>query len=893
MRRLSSLLFVLALAGLASASTAAAAEFGFKPGSVGVSETSQLAGAHPDLTVEFEMNSEESGEPVAATGQFRIAMPPGLTGNPNAVPTCSMLQLMSTDVESPNNESSCPVDSQIGVTEVILFNQEGGPQALIEPIYNMEPPGDGSSVARLGFYAKFFPTLINIRVRSEDDYGLTASLEGIGSLIPLLSATTTIWGVPADEGHDPLRITPYEALHCGGAPCTAPGEEPRHSGLVPAPFLSNATQCGLAQSFQLTAVSYSNPSLSASQPAQLPGLTGCEQLGFSPTFSATPTSVEADSPTGLDVELNLPQDEAAKGRATAQLRDAKVVLPEGMTIAAGAADGLEACSAEQAGYRSSAPASCPDGAKIGSAEIDIPALAHPIAGAVYQRTPEPGHLFRIWLVADELGVHLALPGEIELNPRNGQITSVFLETPRAPVRDFQLHFKSGPRAPLATPSSCGAYSTHYEFSPWSGTAAVGGDAPMSISQGCDTGGFKPKLSAGSLDPTAGSYSPFVADVLRRPGEQNLSGVAVTLPRGVLAKPAGLVHCEGAAAETGDCPAASRVGAVDVASGPGSNPLWIPQPGRAATAVYLSGPYAGAPYSLVFKVPAQAGPFDLGTVVVRAAIEVDPDSAQVTVRSNPLPQFLEGVPVSYRTVHVDVDRRRFALNPTNCEQKQTEAHLTSVLGATATATSPYRVLGCGELGFRPQLALRLRGSTRRGGNPALTAVLRARPGDANIARAQVALPRSEFLDQSHIRTICTRVQFAAHACPAASVYGHAKAWTPLLDHPLAGPVYLRSSSHTLPDLVADLNGQIEVVLDGRIDSAKGGIRSTFTAVPDAPVRKFVLAMRGGKRSLLENSTELCATAHRANAVFTGQNGKRIELHPSLRSSCKREARKQRK
>ncbi|HEX4463285.1 MAG TPA: hypothetical protein VH042_01440 [Solirubrobacterales bacterium] len=884
---------VATLALLLPGTALAAGEYGFKPGSVGVSESSQLAGAHPDLTVEFEMNSEESGEPVAATGEFRIAMPAGLTGNPNAVSSCSMLQLMSTDVETPGNEGSCPQDSQVGVTEVILFNQEGGAQSLIEPIFNMEPPGGGDVVARLGFYAKFFPTLINLRVRSESDYGLTASLEGVGSLIPLLSATTTIWGVPADESHDPLRITSYEALHCGGSPCTAPNEEPRHSGLVPAPFLSNPTQCGVPQRFGLTAISYLDPSLSAAQEVQLPGLTGCEKIGFSPSFSATPTSSQADSPTGLDVELGIPQDETAKGRSTSQLRDAKVVLPRGMTIAADAADGLQGCTAEQAGYKSTTTASCPAAAKIGSAEIDVPALAHPIEGAVYQRTPEPGHLFRIWLVADELGVHIALPGEIELDPRTGQVTSLFLETPRDPVRDFKLHFKSGPRAPLATPSSCGTYFTHYELSPWSGTAPASGDASMAIDAGCDTGHFEPRLSAGSIDSSAGSYSPFVTELTRRSGEQNIAGLGVALPRGVLAKAAGVVHCEGAAAEIGNCPAGSQVGTIEVASGPGSNPLWIPQVGKAPTAVYLSGPYQGSPYGLVFKVPAQAGPFDLGTVVVRAGIDVDPESAQVSVRSNPLPQFLEGVPVSYRTIEVDIDRDRFALNPTNCSQKQTEAHLTSAQGAAATATSPYRVLGCGELGFKPKLALKLGGSTRRGGNPALTATLTTRAGDANIARAQVALPRSEFLDQSHIQTICTRVQFAADACPAASVYGRAKAWTPLLDHPLAGPVYLRSSKHTLPDLVADLRGDIEVVLDGRIDSIKGEIRSTFEAVPDAPVTKFVLAMRGGKRSLLENSTDLCAATHRADAAFTGQNGKRTNLHPSLRIACKREARKQRK
>ena len=877
-------LSVLVLAELPAVAMGAG-EFGFRPGSVGVLESSELAGGHPDLTVQFEMNSEGGGEPVATSGEVKIAMPPGLTGNPNAVGQCTLLQLVSTDVQSPASDGSCPQDSQVGITEVILFNQDGGTQSLIEPIYNMEPPADGSAVARLGFYAKFFPTLINIRVRSESDYGLTASLEGIGSLIPLLSAKTTIWGVPADESHDPLRITPHEALACGGSPCTAPGGEPRHSGLLPAPFLSNATQCESPQRFELSAASYAEPAQPVTEVVQLPALTGCGKLGFAPSFTAVPTSREAAMPTGLDVDLQIPQDETVQGRSSSQLRDTTVVLPRGMTLAAGAAGGLGSCSAQQAGLESNRAASCPDAAKVGSAEIDVPALSRPIKGAIYQRTPEPGELFRVWLVADELGIHLALPGRIELDPSSGQITSVFLDTPQAPVRDFQLHFKSGSRAPLANPPSCGTFQTSYEFRPWSGRPATTGLTPMTIDQACATGGFEPRLSAGSTEPTARASAPFVTELTRRSGEQNISGLNVELPRGLLAKLAGVALCEGAAAQNGACPPASRVGTATVASGPGSSPLWIPQPDKAPTAVYLSGPYKGAPFSLVVKVPAQAGPFDLGTVITRAALHVDPETTQVTVRSDALPQFLEGVPTSYRTIHVDVDRPDFTLNPSGCGAKQTSALLTSAEGIVAKAVSSFRIGGCRELPFKPKLALRLKGFTKRAGHPALTATVLPGAGDANIAKAQVALPHSEFLDQGHIRTVCTRVQFAAERCPAASVYGRATAWTPLLDRALTGPVYLRSSSHQLPDLVADLNGQLRVVLDGRIDSVKGGgIRSTFEAVPDAPVRKFVLRMRGGKRGLLENSTNLCAGVHRADVRFTGHNGKSRNFEQVVKASC---------
>lgn len=875
-------LLLLAAAVLAPAASGAS-EFGIRPGSFGVSTSSELAGSHPDLTMEFEINSEESGEPVAPSGEIKIEMPAGLTGNPNSVGQCTLVQLMNTDVESPTNESSCPADSQVGVTEVTLLN-DGSPQFLIEPIFNMAPPGDGSSVARLGFYAKFFPTLVNIRLRSATDYGLTASLEGIGSLIPLLSATTTVWGVPAAEVHDLLRITPYEALHCGGSPCTAPGELPRHSGLVPAPFLSSPTQCETAQRFELTATSYADPAHPSSEAVSLPALSGCGKLAFSPTFTAIPTSSEAASPTGLDADLSIPQDETVKGRSTSQLRDSRVVLPRGMTLSPGAADGLQACTAAQAGYGSVATARCPDAAKVGSAEIDVPALSRTIEGSVYQRAPEPGHLFRIWLVANELGVDLALPGEIELDPASGQVTSLFLDTPQAPVRDFRLHFKSGSRAPLATPSSCGTYATEYEFTPWSGSSPVSGSAPMSIDQGCVTGGFSPALSAGSTDPRAGAFAPFVTRLDRRADEQNLSGISVDLPRGVLAKLAGVQTCTGVAAESGNCPAGSHIGSVNVASGPGSSPLWIPQPGRAPTAVYLSGPYRGGPYGLVIKVPAQAGPFDLGTVVTRAGIYVDPESAQVTVRSDPLPQLLEGVPVSYRTIHVDIDRTHFTLNPTSCAEKRTSALLTSAEGAVAHPSSKFRVAGCGELPFKPRLGLRLDGATRRGGHPALTAVLRPRVGDANIGKARVALPHSEFLDQGNIGTICTRVQFSAGKCPPGSVYGRATAWTPLLDRPLSGPVYLRSSTHELPDLLIDLHGSLHVAVDGRIDSINGGIRTTFAAVPDAPVSKFVLEMQGGRKGLLENSTNLCARANRVSADLTGQNGKKHDFKPVLRVGC---------
>jgi hypothetical protein len=292
------------------------------------------------------------------------------------------------------------------------------------------------------------------------------------------------------------------------------------------------------------------------------------------------------------------------------------------------------------------------------------------------------------------------------------------------------------------------------------------------------------------------------------------------------------------------------------------------------------------------VPAQAGPFDLGTVAVRAAVYLDPTTAQVTIKSDPLPQILEGVPLYYRDLRIEITKPTFTLNPTNCNPKRFESTVVSAQGAIATPSARFQVSDCGELKFNPKLALSLKGGTKRAHYPALRAVLTQKPGQANLARVATTLPHSEFLANEHIRTICTRVQYAAEQCPANAVYGHATAYSPILSKPISGPVYLRSSNHVLPDLVADLGGEIDIDLVGRVDSVNGRIRTTFETVPDAPVSRFVLAMEGGKKSLLVNSTNLCRSVHRAKVAIDGQNGKTADQAPVVRAPCGK-AKKQKK
>ncbi|HYG97479.1 MAG TPA: hypothetical protein VD741_10280, partial [Solirubrobacterales bacterium] len=457
-----------------------------------------------------------------------------------------------------------------------------------------------------------------------------------------------------------------------------------------------------------------------------------------------------------------------------------------------------------------------------------------------------------------------------------------------------VRLKGGPGAVLANPTECGPKSSSAVLTPWSGqSAATTGDSFTIPCPGTDA--FAPTLDAGTVNPLAGEFSPFVARFSRGDAEQMLGKIDLELPPGLLAKVAGVPLCGAAQADAGACASGSRVGTVTVAAGPGSAPYHLQGP------VFLTGPYGGAPYGLAIVVPAKAGPFDLGTVVVRQALAIDPLDAHITARMGEsrvyetdgrlvavvpgaIPPVVGGVPVRLRTVDVALDRPGFTLNPTSCQERRIVAGIVSLAGAQAQPSVRFQVGDCAGLGFGPKLSLRLKGKTNRSAHPALTATLKARPGDANIGRAVVTLPKTQFLEQEHIRTICTRVQYAEGNCPKASIYGYAKAWTPLLDQPLQGPVYLRSSNNTLPDLVADLNGEIEIDLAGRIDSVDSRMRTTFWAVPDAPVSKFVLQMQGGEKGLLVNNTELCAAKPRAKAAFTGHNGKRSVSSPLVKVGC---------
>lgn len=856
--------------------------------SVAAALSTTQAGDHPDVHFDVSIKQDPTSKPnvfglrdsFSPVRNIRFNLPPGLIGDPNVLGTpqqCTTQELVGS--------FGCPNASQVGISTLAVY-QPNANFKLPEPVYMMQPPG-GDVVARLGLVAAVYPTFIDVRIRSEDDYGIVAEVHEASPVAKLVTLETALWGVPADSSHNEERCTPKEVF--GTAACVK--SESRPPGGRALPFMTNPTRCGQSLSMGVNASSWAEEGFDPGKEvsAKFPTITGCDKLPFGPRLSVEPTSHRADSPTGLDITLRLPASDGVKVLEPAQMRNIKITLPAGLAINPAVGEGLATCSADQLHFKQRVASECPNAAKLADTEFDIPVLPRRMKGAIYLREPEPGNPYRIWIVADDLGAHVKLPGQLNVDRSSGQIESVVLDAPQAPLREVKLLFKSGFRAPLVDPPSCGSFFTHYEFTPWSDGPPSVGETQMTIDEGCvGLGAFSPELSAGSIDSSGGKHSPFLFTLTREDGEQNPASLEVTLPRGIAATFTGVGRCLGLAAETGACPADSRIGKVIAAVGAGAAPLWVPQPGKRPSAVYLSGPYRGAPLSIVTVVPRQAGPFDFGDEVVRAAIAVNPVTARATAKTDPLPQIIEGIPIRYRTIHVELDRPGFVLNPTSCAHQETEAAVISSLGAVARPSSPYGATNCAKLGFGPKLGIRLLGGTHRGAHPKLVARLQMPAGSANIDSTSVTLPPSEFIENSHFKTICTRVQFVAKSCPAGSIYGYAVAKTPLLDQPLKGPAYLRSSNHALPDLVLALKGPpslpIEVDLAGRVDTIDGGLRTTFATVPDAPVSEFTLRMQGGKKSLIVNSTNLCASTNRANVQFTGQNGKTRQQRTAVEATA---------
>jgi hypothetical protein len=888
------------------------------------------AGAHPfQLTTTIQLNSgrlhlpngsraKASIDQPALPKNFRFRLPVGLIGNASSLPQCPMASFFEAELSR-----SCGPETAVGNASVTFIEQGVfGLARLAVPLFNL-PPAPGEP-ARFGMVVSEAPVVIDTEVDPDDQYRIIAKVNNASQVVDLLSSTVTLWGTPDDPRHDSSR-----GWNCGYhftevGPCEALAV--RGTGA----FLRQPVSCVTSMDSTVELEPWNSAPGAAVERASTTSskMVGCNQVPFDPQVSVAPTSSATEAPSGLEYRVDMPNAGLKNGEAIAegQAKKVEVTLPEGVTINPSQTDGLEACTPQDYARETfdSAPGDgCPLASKIGEVQVSTPLLKEEAKGAVYVASPFDNpfnSLVALYIVAKipERGILIKQAGSAELNPQTGQIVTTFDDLPQIPFSTFRLRFREGPRAPLVMPAACGDYDITTRFTPWN---AADPDNPQPseiitrttsfrVSHGADGGAcpsgtppFKPGFTAGTENNAAGKYSPLDVRLTRQDGEQEFKTFSLKMPEGVIGKLAGIPFCSDAAIaaarnRTGpkggqeeldhsSCPVASQIGTTLVGAGVG--PTLTYAPGK----LYLAGRYKGSKLSVVAITTAKVGPFDLGNVVIRQGLKVDPDTAQVSTdgaSADPIPHILQGIVVHARDIRINVDRKDFILNPTSCERMKAAASVLGSGNTTADVSSPFQAADCARLGFKPKLSLSLKGGTRRGAHPRLKAVLKARKGDANIGAAVVKLPHSEFLEQGHIRTICTRVQFAAgdgngSRCPKGSVYGRARAISPLLDEPLVGPVYLRSSNHALPDLVAALHSKkVDINLDGRIDAVNGGIRNSFEAVPDAPVTKFVLEMQGGRKGLLVNSTNICQGKHRARASFTGQNGKLHAFNPLLKARC---------
>jgi uncharacterized repeat protein (TIGR01451 family) len=875
------------------------------------------AGSHPfqltttlalDMTLEPRPEQPSVPRPAQLPRDLQVDLPAGLIGNPAAVPACTMSEFTSI-VEFTNR---CPADSAVGAALVTLSgvnNRSPGGRPYIEPVplFNLAPAS--GEPARLGFLAGYIPIVLDTSVRTGGDYGITVRSANILQTAGLISSVLSVWGTPGDSRHDAARgWACLDPLLHAGATCMPDGLS------EPVPFLTLPTRCEGPLQARAEADSWAAPGRApeSAPPAAYTlhdgtgrslGLEGCDRLPFDPSLSVQPQTRAASTPTGLDVRLHVPQQPtlSSSDLAEADVRDTTVALPEGMQISPSSANGLEACSEPQVGFigeggRAFSPTLpepfCADASKVGTVHIRTPLLPDELQGGVYLAAQDAnpfGSLLALYIVAHDpvSGVLVKLAGEVKLDQRSGRILASFDDTPQLPFEDLKLEFFGGARGPVATPAMCGTYETSAALTPWSGSPPVRSSSRFPITSAAGGSActnpepFSPSLSAGSANLQAGAFTPFTMTISRQDGSQNLAGVTLHLPAGLLGMLSSLMPCPEPQASEGACGPASRIGDAVVSAGLGPDPYTI-----AGGKVFLTGPYDGAPYGLSVVVPAKAGPFDLGQEVVRAAIHIDPHTAALTAVSDPLPQMKDGIPFQLKRIDVRIDRPNFLFNPTSCQRRTLTATILGISpngspGPSVAVSTPFALAGCSGLQFRPRFTVLTRGHTSKASGASLHVKVTSGPGQANIAKVRVELPKQLPSRLTTLQKACPADTFDANpaSCPAGSVVGSATALTPALKSPLTGPAYLVShAAAAFPDLVVVLQGEgITLDLIGNTQIKKGITTSTFNAVPDAPFSTFDLVLPQGPHSALgadipaSAKGSLCRQRLVMPTSITGQNG----------------------
>jgi hypothetical protein len=868
------------------------------------------AGSHPyEATFVFDMNEvfrEEAfphkqtagGEPRNLT----FSLPPGFIGDPNAVPKCTHAEY---------NEEACPPASQVGVIAAEApgenyFNSKAGHD--LSPVYNLVPPA--GEPAEFGFQVFEINTQIGTTVRSGSDYGLTSIVNDIPQR-DVVDSMLTLWGQPGDSSHS--------HYHVGGS-----------VNVGHAPFLTLPTSCEAAKDFSLSMNEWEHPNLytyatfkTHNANDEETGFTGCETLNFGTSISTAPDTSNSDTPAGLSVEVK-PQIGGLfgpEGLGTADIKNTKVTLPQGVVINPGQAAGLKACQADEdalttqsereAGQEDTAPAHCSGASKVGTDEIETPLLEHSLKGSVYVLQSNPPEL-KLLVTADGEGVNLKLVGVVHLNEQTGQLTAEFNETPELPFTDFKLSFSGGAQAALDTPVQCGTYGAVSDFTSWSSPfiGDVSPSASFTLTDGPEGSAcpssplpFAPTLTAGATTDQAGGSTDFTMLLQRGDGQQRIEKLQFKVPPGLSGIISSVPVCEEPQAAAGTCPASSHIGHTVVTSGPGPYPLVIPQPGDPEAAIYLTGPYKGAPFGLAIVTPVIAGPFNLGTIVTRAAIEVDPRTAQITITTDPLPQIVDGVPTDLRAVDAVVDRPGFMINPTNCEPSSfsgtawgTPPAGAGGSGATAPISSHFQVGSCRSLTFAPKLSVTTAGHASKKLGTSLTFKIAYPQGamgtESWFNEAKFDIPKQLPARLSTIQQACDAVTFETNraACPKHSLIGSAIVHTPILPVPLEGPVYFVSyGGAKFPDAVLVLRGDnVNIELHGNtfINGASGVTSATFKALPDVPFESIEVSVPSGEYSEFganlpaKDHLDFCGQTLTMPTFFKAQNGLEIKQNSKV-------------
>ncbi len=837
------------------------------------------AGSHPYQTiVNFVVNSlGQIGEArwlPEEVKDMEIALPTGLVGNPAATPRCPRA-LFDRGRHEASGFPACPADTRVG-TDIAIIGAGGVANLpLVFPVYNLEPPREAP--AQFGFAFQNRVGFIDFGVRTGEGYAVKAVVRNLVQQ-HVLRNSLTLWGQPTDSSHD--------------------GE--REASVAPSaiPLLTNPTSCGAPLSDLVSMDSWEEPAAETLSPFSYPvtpppypvtdnkgvqiSIQGCDKLEFNPGLEVRPETSATNTPAGLEVKLSVPQNPNPEGLATANLKDAAVTFPAGMTVSPSVANGLAACTPAEIGMTNGAAPTCPSASKIGAVTGQSPLLEQPLTGSIYvaQQGANPfGSLLAIYVTAEAEGVLIKLAGHVQLDPVTGQLTTTFDENPQLPFSDLTLNFFGGPRAALVTPASCGSYTPTAQFAGYNGALVTPPILPFRIASGCEAPGFSPSFVAGTTSNVAGGFGMLSVTISRPDGDQPLGALSMTTPPGLLAMLSSVPLCTEAQAAQSACPAASQIGEVTAVAGPGPEPVTV-----GGGQVFLTGPYNGAPFGLLVVMPAVAGPFNLGNVDVRAAINIDPHTAQATIVSGPLPTMLQGIPLDVRAIHIVVNRQNFIFNPTSCNPLAATATVASSQGASVSLSSRFQAADCASLGFSPRFTASTQAHTSHGDGASLDVKVSFPSGQAHIAKAAVKLPVQLPSRLTTLRQACLAAVFEANpaSCPAGSVVGTVHASSPVLPVSFAGPAYLVShGGAAFPDLVVVLEGDgVRIDLVGNTAISHGITSSTFASVPDAPVSSFELKLPEGPHSVLgsnlpaKDGGDLCSTKLVMPTTLTAQNGAQL-------------------